>query len=367
MSLQCGLVGLPNVGKSTVFNALTSSSQAESANYPFCTIDPNVGRVPVPDNRLDFLNNIINPKKMTSASVEFVDIAGLVKGASKGEGLGNQFLGHIQSVDAILHIVRCFEDKDVTHVSGEVDLIRDVEVIELELILADLEKCSKQIENLKKKSRSGDKDAISLKDALEKAFLVLQDGKPLSSCLLTEQEQSIIKPLSFLSSKPIIFIANIHENEIQNPEKNPHFLDLQKLANERNIEVLPLSGKIESELSLLSNEEQKVFLEDLGLSESSLNILIRKAYEILGYISFFTAGEQEVRAWEICKNTMAPKAASKIHSDIERGFIRAEVIPFQVFEELQSLKKVQEMGKMQVEGKDYLVQDGDIIHFRFNV
>jgi len=367
MPLQCGIVGLPNVGKSTIFNALTKSHSAEAANYPFCTIDPNVGIVEVPDKRFDKLCEVVVPKKSVPASVEFVDIAGLVKGASQGEGLGNKFLSHIRQVEAILHIVRCFDDENITHVSGDLDPRDDVEVIELELILSDLEQVEKRLESMKKKFRSGDAEAKKMVPVLEKVFATLKDSKPATATDLTEDEVEIIKDMALLSLKPVIFIGNLPEDDIATPDDNPYFQKLKEVAAQRNTIALSVSGKIESELTALDSEEEKAFLEDMGLSEPGLNKIIRGAYELLGYIVFFTAGEVEVRAWEVLKNTKAPKAASKIHTDIERGFIRVEVTSYADFEEYGTMKKAQTAGKMRVEGKDYIIVDGDIVFFRFNV
>lgn len=367
MALQCGIVGLPNVGKSTIFNALTKTHSAESANYPFCTIDPNVGIVEVPDPRFDFLVELVKPKNQVPAAVEFVDIAGLVAGASKGEGLGNKFLANIRQVNAILHVVRCFDDENITHVSGKIDPNADVEIIELELVLSDLEQVEKRITSLAKKKKSGEKEAIAQSNVLEKVYELLKDGKPASAAGLNEDEKNLIREMQLLTLKPILFIGNIPEDNIHNPEELAAFQALQKIAEERGALAVPVSGKIEAELSELEPEEEKSFLEDMGLSEPGLNRVIREAYSILGYITYFTAGEVEVRAWTIVKGTKAPQAASVIHSDIERGFIRAEVTSFEDVKTLNGLKAAQEAGKMRLEGKDYVVADGDVIYFRFNV
>lgn len=367
MGLQCGIVGLPNVGKSTIFNALTKSHSAEAQNYPFCTIDPNVGVVAVPDPRFDFLVEVVKPKNSVPAAVEFVDIAGLVKGASQGEGLGNKFLDHIRKVNAILHVVRCFQDENVTHVSGKVSPQSDVEIIELELILADLEQVEKRLQNLNKKKKSGDKEALEQSAVLERVQELLKSGKPASTAGLSTEEKELIKDLSLLSLKPVLFIGNIDETFLKTPEKSPEFRELQQLAQARGAQAIPLSGKIEAELAQLSHDEEREFLNDLGLSEPGLNRVIREAYSLLGYITFFTAGEPEVRAWNIVQGSTAPQAAGIIHSDIERGFIRAEVIPFSAIQEYGSQKKAQEAGKMRLEGKDYVMQDGDVVYFRFNV
>ncbi|MBV6492724.1 MAG: Ribosome-binding ATPase YchF [Turneriella sp.] len=367
MPLQCGIVGLPNVGKSTIFNALTKSHSAEAQNYPFCTIDPNVGVVAVPDPRFDFLNEIVKPKSSVPVTVEFVDIAGLVKGASQGEGLGNKFLDHIRKVNAILHVVRCFQDENITHVTGKVSPKNDVEIIELELILSDLDQVEKRLQNLLKKKKSGDKEALEQSAILERVFTALKEGKPASAVNLTTEEKDTIKDLSLLSLKPVLFIGNIDESLLATPEKSTEFMELQQIAKERGAMAISLSGKIEAELGALGEEEEKEFLKDLGLKEPGLNRVIREAYKLLGYITFFTAGEQEVRAWNIVAGSTAPQAAGQIHSDIERGFIRAEVTAFSAVKEFGSQKKAQEAGKMRLEGKEYIVADGDVIYFRFNV
>lgn len=367
MPLQCGIVGLPNVGKSTIFNALTKSHSAEAQNYPFCTIDPNVGVVAVPDPRFDFLVKIVEPKNSVPVAVEFVDIAGLVKGASQGEGLGNKFLDHIRKVNAILHVVRCFKDENVTHVSGKVSPRSDVEIIELELILSDLDQVDKRLQNLLKKKKSGDKEAVEQSTILEKVYETLKAGKPASAAGLNEEEKFAIKDLALLSLKPVLFIGNVDEALLATPEQSEEFRELQAVAKERGAQAIPISGKIEAEIGQLSPEEEKEFLKDLGLSEPGLNRVIREAYALLGYITFFTAGEVEVRAWNVVKGASAPKAAGEIHSDIERGFIRAEVTPFAAVEEFGSQKKAQEAGKMRLEGKEYIMQDGDVVYFRFNV
>lgn len=367
MPLQCGIVGLPNVGKSTIFNALTKSHSAEAQNYPFCTIDPNVGVVAVPDPRFDFLVEVVKPKSAVPVAVEFVDIAGLVKGASQGEGLGNKFLDHIRKVNAILHVARCFQDENVTHVSGKVSPRQDVEIIELELILADLDQVDKRLQNLVKKKKSGDKEAIQHSEILERVAECLKTGKPASAAGLNAEEKSVIKDLSLLTLKPVLFIGNIHEDLLATPEKSPEFQELLAVAKERGADAIALSGKIEAEIGQLAPEEEKEFLKDLGIDEPGLNRVIRLAYSLLGYITFFTAGEVEVRAWNIVKGASAPEAAGTIHSDIERGFIRAEITPFDSVKEFGNQKKAQEAGKLRLEGKEYIMADGDVTYFRFNV
>ena len=367
MALQCGIVGLPNVGKSTLFNALTKSYAAEAANYPFCTIDPNVGVVEVPDLRFDKLVEVVKPKKQVPAAVEFVDIAGLVAGASKGEGLGNKFLTHIRQVDALLHVVRCFEDENITHVSADINPVDDVEVIELELTLADLEQVEKSLISLQKKRKSGDKEAASRYDILETVALQLREGRPASAAGLDEEQRVIIKDMALLTLKPVLYVGNVHEDHIADPDKSVAFKKLKKLASDRQMNALAVSGKIEGELSQLDADEEKAFLDDMGLTEPGLNRVIREAYSTLGYITFFTAGEVEVRAWNVTRGATAPQAAGVIHTDFEKGFIRAEVTAYKDFEEYGTMKKAQEAGKMRLEGKDYVVEDGDIMYFRFNV
>lgn len=367
MPLQCGIVGLPNVGKSTIFNALTKSHSAEAQNYPFCTIDPNVGVVAVPDPRFDFLVSIVHPKNSVPVAVEFVDIAGLVKGASQGEGLGNKFLDHIRKVNAILHVVRCFADENVTHVSGKVSPRSDVEIVELELILSDLDQVDKRLQNLSKKKKSGDKEAVAQSLVLERVFETLKASKPASAAQLSEEDKNTIKELALLTLKPVLFIGNIDESLLATPEKSAEFKELMQVAAERGALAIPLSGKIEAEIAQLSADEEKEFLKDLGITEPGLNRVIREAYRLLGYVTFFTAGEVEVRAWNIVNGASAPQAAGAIHSDIERGFIRAEVTPFAAVEEFGTQKKAQEAGKMRLEGKEYIMQDGDVVYFRFNV
>ncbi len=364
--MKIGIVGLPNVGKSTLFNSITKAG-AECANYPFCTIEPNVGMVTVPDERIDKLAEIYHPQKVTYATIEFVDIAGLVKGASKGEGLGNKFLSHIREVDSIVHVVRCFEDENIAHVDGSVDPIRDIETINLELCLADLETIEKRLERAKK-SLKADKKFQTEIDLLEKIKSGLESGIPARNIELNDDEKEIIKSSFLLTLKPILYVGNISENEIENPESNPNLVKLEEYAKKESSEVIPLCVKIEEELSGLDKEDKAEMLEALGLSESGLDKLIKASYKLLGLMSFLTAGEPEVRAWTIKKGTKAPNAAGKIHSDIERGFIRAEVISFEdLMKAGGSMATAKEKGLIRSEGKDYIMQDGDIVLFRFNV
>lgn len=365
--MKLGIVGLPNVGKSTLFNAITKAG-AQSANYPFCTIEPNVGVVDVPDSRLETLGKMYNSAKVTPASIEFVDIAGLVKGASRGEGLGNKFLSHIREVDAIIHVVRCFEDPNIIHVEGSVDAIRDVETINLELIFADLEVVEKRLEKAKKMSKSGEKKYAAEIELLEKIKSTLESGLAARTIDFSDEEKVILKEISLLTIKPVIYAANVSENDFTNGiENNEMVKRLKEVADRENSQLLPISAKIEEDISTLDPEEKQLFLSEMNLDESGLDRLIKKSYELLGLISYLTCGEDESRAWTIVKGTKAPQAAGKIHTDFERGFIRAEVIAFDDLMKCKTMVAAKEKGLVRSEGKEYIVKDGDIILFRFNV
>lgn len=364
MSLKCGIVGLPNVGKSTLFNAL-SNAGAESANFPFCTIDPNIGIVQVPDHRLDILASLVDPKQIMPATIEFVDIAGLVKGASEGKGKGNAFLSHIREVDLIVHVVRCFDDDDIIHVEGSVDPERDIRIIEDELILKDLEGIEKKIDNLRKQAKTGDKKISAQIEIIQRLLEHLENGHTARTLEIEPDERSIYKDLFLLSDKPVLYACNVGEEEIN--EGNKYVDIVQEIANRHNDNLVSFCAKIEAEIAELQTEEKEMFLEELGVSSSGLDRLIRAAYENLGLITYFTAGPKEVRAWTIKKETKAPQAAGVIHTDFERGFIRAETIAFKDYEELKSEKAAKEAGKMRQEGKEYTVKDGDVMLFRFNV
>ena len=362
MGLNCGIVGLPNVGKSTIFNALTSSSAA-SENYPFCTIDPNVGVVAVPDERLDQITEFIPPEKTIPAMVEFVDIAGLVKGASKGEGLGNKFLGHIKSVNAILHVVRCFEKEDTVHVEGSVDPIRDIEIIHTELLLADIETVEKRIQKNEKLSKTGDKKLLEEIKVLKKVLEGLNNAIPLRLLPLTDQQRLCTEDLHLITSKPVLYVINVFDFE-----KDKGYIDtITAYAQKENSKCVVLSGDVEAEIARMDPSEQAEYYEDMGIKESGLKRLIREAYTLLGLGTYFTAGPKEVRAWTINNGTKAPQAAGVIHSDFERGFIRAEVFGYDDLAMHKSELKVKENGLLRIEGKDYVVKDGDIMHFRFSV
>lgn len=363
--MKLGIVGLPNVGKSTLFNAITKAG-AQSENYPFCTIDPNVGVVAVPDKRLDFLAKLYNPEKYTPAIIEFVDIAGIVKGASKGEGLGNKFLSNIREVDAIVHVVRCFDDSNVVHVEGFADPKRDIETIDLELILADLAWLEKRIDKVRKQAKANEKNSKEELELLEKIKFGLESGISARRIEFDEKEKDLMGDLFLLTLKPVMYIANISESEITNYD-NVYVKTVQSIAQEDNSECIAISARIEEEIALLEDDEKEMFLSDLGLSSSGLDKVIKAGYDLLGLISFLTAGPTEVRAWTIKKGTKAQRAAGKIHSDIERGFIRAEIVAFNDLFQSGSYNAAKEKGLVRSEGRDYIMQDGDVTLFRFNV
>lgn len=366
MSLSIGIVGLPNVGKSTLFNAITAAG-AEAANYPFCTIEPNVGVVDVPDHRLQVLADMVKPERIVPAAVKFVDIAGLVRGASQGEGLGNKFLAHIREVDAIAHVVRCFEDSDVTHVEGSVDPLRDIETINLELILADMESIDRRHDRSQKAARAGDAKAAAETALLERLRAAFDKGLPARGLEYSEEERPILDGLHLLSAKPVLYVANVAEDEVATADASPMVQQVAAHAAKEGSDWLAISARIEAELAELPPDERAAFLEDLGLKESGLNRLIRTAYHLLGLVSFLTAGEPEVRAWTITRGTKAPQAAGTIHTDIERGFIRAEIVSYNDLVAVGSQAAAREKGLVRLEGKEYVMQDGDVVYFRFNV
>jgi len=364
MGIKCGIVGLPNVGKSTLFNAVTQAQNAAAENYPFCTIDPNVGVVPVPDLRLQALANIVKPEKILPTTVEFVDIAGLVAGASKGEGLGNKFLSHIRETDAIAHVVRCFVNDDVVHVAGRIDPLADIEIINTELALADLDTVERGLQRAEKASKAGDKDAIRLREVLKRMRDHLNSGKPARTLPLDAAERPLLRELHLITIKPLMYVANVAENGFHD---NPYLDVVQKLADTDGADVVPVCAAIEAEIAQLDEVDRMVFLEELGLHEPGLNRVIRAAYHLLGLLTFFTAGPKEVRAWTTHIGALAPQAAGEIHTDFEKGFIRAEVISYDDFIACKGEQGAKEAGKMRLEGKEYIVREGDVMHFRFNV
>lgn len=366
MALTAGIVGLPNVGKSTLFNAITKAG-AEAANYPFATIDPNVGVVEVPDARLQRLTELVEPKKTVPTTFEFTDIAGIVRGASKGEGLGNQFLSHIRQVDAICQVVRCFDDENITHVDGKVDPVADIETIHLELVLADLDSVTKRLSRVEKLAKTKDKDAIAELSVLEKIKEALESGIAVRALAFTKEEMAIVKQLFLLTAKPMLYVANVDEASVSDPESNPYVQQVAEIAEKEQAEIIHVCARAEEEIAELDEEDKAEFLEALGIKESGLDQLIRSSYQLLGLATYFTAGVQEVRAWTFKQGMKAPECAGIIHTDFERGFIRAETVSFEDLDHYGSMQAAKEAGKVRLEGKDYIVQDGDIMLFRFNV
>ena len=365
--LRAGIVGLPNVGKSTLFNALTAQASALAANYPFATIEPNVGVVPVPDERLEPLAKIVKTNTIVPATVEFVDIAGLVRGASKGEGLGNQFLANIRETDAVIHVVRCFEDENIHHVEGTVDPRRDIDTIQVELALADLSTVERRREKAQKTAKGGDKTAKTEIEVADKLLAVLSDGKPARTADLDDAERAVARGFFLLTSKPTIYAANVDEATLADPESNPHVRAVHEIADAEAAEYVPICAQLEAELVALAPEDRKGYLSELGVESSGVDRLIKSAYRLLGLMSFLTAGEKEVRAWTVPRGTRAPQAAGTIHSDIERGFIRAEIVSYDDLTRAGAYAAAREQGLLRLEGKDYVMQEGDIVNFRFNV